>query len=69
MDLKKLNGCAIGLGEYSPRSIRIESLMSLLAMYLDIVKDTVMELEAAPEIFLMSGSALLRIEAAPEISI
>jgi hypothetical protein len=36
-----------GLGDVSPRPIRIEILMSLFAMYLVIVKDTVTELSAS----------------------
>ena len=36
-----------GLGEISPRPIRIEILMSLFAMYLVIVRDSVTELSAS----------------------
>lgn len=36
-----------GLGEISPRPIRIEILMSLFAVYLVIVKNSVRELSAS----------------------
>ena len=47
MELEPPNGVGgEGLSEISPRLIRIEILMSLFAMYLDIVTDSVTELSA-----------------------
>jgi hypothetical protein len=45
--LKKLNGCMKELDEYEPRSIRIESLTGVFAMYLIIVRDIITKLIAS----------------------